>query len=137
RAQFAGSLRMRMSLAKDIGPKRFNRPGPRAKIGFVPAPVGGWDTDTPEAELEATRARVFDNWMPRGQAVRIREGFTSWLTGGATAVETLMAYASGSTTALFAAAGTSVYDASSAGAIGAAVLSSMGNARFSYTNIST
>lgn len=128
---------MRTAIARDIGPRRFNKPGPRAGEGFIPAPVGGWDTDSPEEELDETHARVLDNWMPRGTAMRIREGYTQWLTGGSTPVETLMQYSSGSGSAMFAAAGTSVYDASSAGAIGAAVLSSMGNARFSHTNITT
>jgi len=128
---------VRQAIKKDIGPRLFNRPGYRANEGYIPAPAGGWDTSTPEAELPATMARTFDNWMPRGVSVRIREGYTNWLTGGSTPVETLMAYSGPNTSFLFAAAGTSVYDASSAGAIGAAVLTSMGNARFSFTNITT
>lgn len=128
---------MRQALARRVAPRRQHQPQWQGEIGFVPAPVGGWDTDTPAPELDAVHARVFDNWLPRGQSVRIREGYTQWVTGGSTTVETLMNYASPSGSFLFAAAGTSVYDVSSAGALGAAVLTSMGNARFSYTNITT
>lgn len=97
----------------------------------------GWDTDTPVAELPPTLARTFDNWVPQGTQIKIRKGYSDHVTGLGAAVETLMPYNAGATSALFGAAGTSVYDVTSAGAVGAAVLSTMGNARFSHTNLTT
>lgn len=126
---------MRQALASNIGSRRASRPMWRASEGYIPAPVSGWDTDTDEPELPETHARVFDNWMPRGISVRIREGYSEWVTGGSTKVETLMAYASPSGTALFAAAGASIYDVSTNGALGSAVVGSLTSARFSYTNL--
>ena len=61
------------------------------------------------------------------------EGYTSWATGLGAQVETLMQYrpptGGGS---MFAAAGANIYDVTSGGAVGAAVVSSLTNARWRY-----
>lgn len=112
-------------------------PGPKAQIEFVPAPTQGWDTETPIAELPQTRARLLDNWMLRGTTIAIRKGYADHVTGIAAAVESLMPFSSGSAQKLFAAASTAIYDVSSAGAVGAAPVTSLTNARFSHVNFTT
>lgn len=104
---------------------------------FLPAPTAGWDTDTPIAELPLTRSRLFRNFIPKGVAAEMRKGYSEHVTGLGTKVETLMAYQAGATSTLFAAAGTAVYNATSAGAVGAAVLSGKTNARWRYVNMTT
>lgn len=87
----------------------------------VPAPVGGWNARDPIATMPATDALVLDNWFPTPSDVRVRGGKTSWATGLSGQVESLLKYASTSTSKLFAAAGGNVYDVTSTGAVGAAV----------------
>lgn len=128
---------MRLALAQRPQRRMANQPGPRASETFLPAPTQGWDTDTPVAELPPIRARVFDNWMPRGQAIEIREGYSDHVTGGASPVETLLSYSAGGTSALFAAIGTAIYNVTSAGSLGAAAVTSLTSARWSYVNFST
>lgn len=128
---------MRQALASDIGAKSRNVPKWRSLLGFLPAPGEGWDTETPVTELPLSRARVFDNWIPRGVSVELRKGYDDHVTGGASPVETLMSYNAGATSALFAAIGAAIYNVTSAGALGASVASSLTSARFSHTNMTT
>jgi len=100
----------------------------------LPAPVEGWDTDTPVAELPPTRAIVLDNWIPKGIALEMRKGYEAHVTGIANAVETLMPYNAGASSTLFAASGANIYNVTSAGAVGAAVQSGLTHARWSYVN---
>lgn len=128
---------MRVALANDIGPRARNQPRWRSQEAFLPAPTQGWDTDTPLAELPAVLARHVENWIPKGVALEMRKGYSEWVTGIAAPVETLMGYNAGAAAALFAAAGDSIYDVSTNGAVGAAVVGALTSARFSYTNFTT
>lgn len=103
----------------------------------VPAPVGGLNAVNAFADMPATDAIQMDNWVPGVNACSVRPGYSAWKTGFASAIETLMPYNSASTSKLFAAAGTAIYDASTAGAVGAAVVSGMTNARWQYVNFGT
>jgi hypothetical protein len=67
----------------------------------------------------------------------VRKGYTPHATGLPGQVESLMVYSSGSTSKMFAASTTKFYDASAAGAIGAAVVTGLTNARWESVNIST
>lgn len=109
----------------------------RPKEQFLPAPTAGWDTDTPIAELPLTRSRQFENFIPKGVSADMRKGYSEHVTGLATKVETLMAYQAGATATLFAAAGSAIYNVTSAGAVGAAVVSGKTNARWRYVNMTT
>lgn len=130
---------MRQALARTIGPRAANVPKlqPQAQIEFIPAPTQGWDTETPIAELPQTRARVLDNWVPRGTTLAIRKGYSDHVTGVGSPVETLMPYNSGTAQKLFAAASTAIYDVSSPGAVGAAAVTGQTNARWSHVNFTT
>lgn len=128
---------MRQALARDIGPRGRNVPRWRAQETFVPAPTQGWDTDTPVAELPMTRARKLENWIPKGVSLEMRKGHSDWVTGISAAVETLMGYNAGAASTLFAASGTVIYNVTTNGAVGAAVVTALTSARFSYVNFTT
>lgn len=128
---------MRQALARPTRPRSRQQPSWAAQVAFLPFPSQGWDTETPVAELPTSRARKFDNWRARGVAGEMREGYTDHVTGIDDPVETLLPYNAGATAALFAAAGASIYNVTSAGAVGSASLGSLTSARFSSTNITT
>lgn len=101
----------------------------------LPAPVEGWDTREALADMPPKRAIILDNMFPTTDKVNIRPGYSSHVTGLGSAVESLMEYVPLTGTAkLFGAAGDSIYDVSSAGAVGAAVVSGQTNARWQHVN---
>lgn len=104
--------------------------------GSVPAPVGGLNARDSIANMKPTDAIILDNWVPGTTSVAIRKGYTAWSTGYASPVETLMPYQAATATKLFAASGTSIYDATSSGAVGAAVVTGKTNARWQTINFS-
>lgn len=103
----------------------------------VAAPVGGWNARDAVAAMHKHDAVILENFWPGTNSVILRKGYADHATGLPDQVETLMVYNGGATSTLFAASGTAIYDATSAGAIGAAVKSSMTNARFQYVNFTT
>ena len=107
------------------------------KTTSIPAPVGGWNARDSIGEMKPTDAVYLTNWFPTTTDVMLRKGYTQHSTGYPGQVESLMEYSSGTTNKLFAASVTSIYDATSAGAVGAAVRTGLTNARFQYTNITT
>lgn len=103
-----------------------------------PAPVGGLNSRDSLASMAQTDAVVLQNWYPTATSVNIRKGYLSWSTGYANPVQTLMRYApTGGSYKLFAASGTSFFDATLSGAVGAAVKTGLSNAQWCYTNIVT
>lgn len=109
----------------------------RAISDTLPAPIGGWNARDSVANMPPTDAVTLTNWWPTPTDVRLRGGYTRWLTGISGQVETLMSYAGAATTKMFAAAGTAIYDATTTGAVGAAVVSGKTNARWQCQNITT
>jgi hypothetical protein len=104
----------------------------------IPAPVEGWDTREALADMPEKRAVILDNWFPTTDKVNIRPGYASFATGLGASVETLMEYVPQTGTAeLFGAAGSNIYDVTAAGAVGAAAVSSLTNARWQYVNFGT
>lgn len=78
-----------------------------------------------------------DNVLCRAGYVECRKGWSPHKTGFAATVETILNYTSVSgSSQRFAAAGTNVYDATAAGAIGAAVVSGLTSAYLAYTQVS-
>lgn len=111
---------------------------PTAKASSVPSPTGGLNDRDSIADMPATDAVVMDNWWPYPSYVGVRKGSETHVTGLPDRVETLVEYfpASG-TRELFAAAGTGIYDVTTAGAVGAAVVSGLTNSRWQSTSITT
>jgi hypothetical protein len=85
--------------------------------------------------MAPTDARFLTNWFPSASDLVLRFGFTQWATGLGAQVETIANYAGGTTDSLFAWASTHVYDVTAGGAVGAAVVSGLTNARWQFVNM--
>ena len=103
-----------------------------ARVVSIPPPVQGLNARDALASMDAADAITLDNWFPRGNDVVLRRGHQSHVTGLPGNVETLMQYSSGTTNRLFAASGTGIYDVTTPGAVGAAVVSGLTNARWQH-----
>lgn len=110
-----------------------------AKGASIPPPIEGWDASTPLAAMKPTRAVKLINWFPQLSWVELRKGFDRYanLTDVTDPVETLMPYQGPASSNFFAAAGTSIYDVTGGGSIGAADVTGLANARWQYTNFAT
>lgn len=109
-----------------------------SKEATIPAPVGGWNARDPIQSLPETDAVVLDNFIPGTGGLSLRTGYTSHITGGAASVDTLLEYASSSgSNVLFGAIGAAIYNMTTAGAIGAAVVTGLNSARFQKTMFET
>jgi hypothetical protein len=104
----------------------------RAKVydsQTVPAPVGGLNYRDSLALMKPTDALRLDNLLCRPGYVEVRRGQVATATGFPASVDTLLAFTdSNGATKLFAASGAGIYDATSSGAIGAAVVSGLTSA---------
>ena len=103
----------------------------------LPAPVGGWNARDSLAAMAPNDAVVLQNWFPATTECTLRSGYTAWATGITGQVETLMAYSGAASDKLFAIAGGKVYNVTTQGAVGAAVVSGLTNSRWGYCNIAT
>ena len=112
--------------------------GRRAPVSVLksrPAPTDGWNARDSIAKMAPTEAIQMDNMWPTATDVMLRKGAEDHVTGIAGVVESFMPYnRPDGTQALFAAASDSFYDVTSAGAVGAAVVSALSNARWQSLN---
>ena len=108
-----------------------------ARVASVPAPVGGWNARDSLANMKPTDAVSLTNYFPTATNVTLRGGFQRHVTGFPGQVETLMAYNGATAEKLFAASGTAFYDATTAGAVGAAVVTGLTGARWEWANVAT
>lgn len=109
-----------------------------AKHTSMPSPTGGLNDRNSFVEQQPNEAVILENWFPYTSYVGIRKGSQNHVTGFASTVETLVEYAPQSgTNKLFAAAGTSIYDVTTAGVLGSPVVSGMTNARWQESMITT
>jgi hypothetical protein len=103
----------------------------------IQAPTGGLNARDPLADMKETEAVVMDNYFPTPSSVVSRNGKTPYSTGISGSVETLAVYASGATKKLFGFVSGKVYDCTTAGAVGAAAVTGLGNSRFQTINFGT
>lgn len=115
-------------------PKPLNARGVSATL---PAPTGGWNARDALADMDPSDAVTLENWFPGTTSVNLRYGYTRWATGFPSTVDTILSYNGGTTNKLFGISGSAVYDATSGGAIGAAALTGLTNAKWQYVNIAT
>lgn len=109
-----------------------------ARSASLPAPVGGWNARDSVAAMAPTDAVQLVNWWPTAADVQQRAGCESWATGLGSQVESLLVYNGATTSKLFGAAGTNVYNCTSQGAVGAAESGfTITNDRLQATNITT
>lgn len=109
----------------------------KSSVMTIPSPVGGWNARDSLTEMGPADAVTLTNWWPMTTECRIRQGRTEWATGLPSYVDSLMVYAGGNTEEMFAASGTAFYDVTLTGAVGAAVVSGLTNARWQWANVAT
>lgn len=100
-----------------------------------PPPVGGLNTRDSKAVVPLSQATFMRDCYPTTTGVRRRRGYSVHATGLPDTIETLMVYTKNDgTEAMFAASGTEFYNVSSAGAVGAAVVSGLSNSKWESIN---
>lgn len=110
---------------------------PAARTLTLPAPIGGLNARDALASMPNTDAVKLDNFFPSPTSVDLRNGYARWSTGYPAAVESLMTYNGPTVSKLFAASSTSFYDATTQGAVGAAVVTGLANSRWQHVNMGT
>ena len=115
---------------------RRRKAGP-ATASSITSPIGGLNARDSLAAMPPQDAVIMTNFFCSPTTVDLRRGSVNWATGLPNFVESLMPYLSSTTPALFAASGTAIYDATNTGAIGAAVVTGLTNARFQHANFGT
>lgn len=116
-------------------PLRSKGRGRISSIQSRQSPVKGWNARDPIAAMKPGDAIILDDMFPTPADVMLRKGIASHVTGVGAQVESLMPYNKPSgTQTLFCAADGSIYDATSAGAVGAAVQSGLTNSRWQHIN---
>lgn len=114
------------------------KPKPQvSRTASIQAPCDGLNARDSIADMKETEAVTMENWYPTPTSVDIRNGSAKHVTGFSSPVETLAAYNTGTSQKLFGASGTAIYDVTTAGAVGAAVKSSLTNARFQSVTMGT
>lgn len=112
----------------------------RAQIarGFsLPPPIGGLNARDALSNMDPRDALILDNFFPRPTNIEMRRGNESYATGLGAPVETLMEWSGPMGAFLFGAAGTNIYDVTTAGAVGAAKVTGLNSARWQYINFAT
>lgn len=111
--------------------------GPKQQAFVVPAPVGGWNTRDPLSNMDPRFAVTLDNWFPNQAEVRLRRGHAEHKSGLTGSFETLPIYTAATSSKMFGIRGGSIYDATSAGSFGAALVSGLTNSRWQWVNFGT
>ena len=110
----------------------------RVSIGkAIPAPVGGWDAQSPLANMPPENAVILDNFIPRAGYVELRRGFVPWQEGLPLPTESLMVWRGGTISVaddIFAACGGSIYNVSNQNDAPVEVYTGTGNARWQSIN---
>lgn len=123
-----------------LAPLRQNRSrGPVSVGASMPAPVEGWDDESPWADMSPLRAIIMDNWFPQPSYVELRKGWALHSTSAATVpVKTLMAYhaPNSANDKLFGACNTTIYDFSSTTAT-ATTVTTLTQSRMQFVNFTT
>ena len=105
-----------------------------ALTASVTAPIGGWNARDSVAAMPPTDAVTLTNLYPTPTDVMLRKGYSKYSIGITGQINTLMNYAGANNQTLFAAAGTSIYDCSTATASSVYTIT---NDKLQYVNIST
>ena len=108
-----------------------------ANVASIPAPVGGWNVRDSLANMSPTDAVTMNNFFPTVSSVNLRGGYSKWSTGITGQVDTLMAYETGTVSQLFGIADGKIYNCTTQGAVGAAVVTGLSNSRFEHINVTT
>lgn len=104
----------------------------------IPAPVKGLNALSQLSDMEPDFASILTNWFPERGYLRPRRGHIvhGGVYGASSAVESLMTWTGPTSSKLFGACGTAIYDFTS-GSPGGAEVSSLTNARWQHVNFAT
>ena len=86
------------------------------------APIGGWNTRDPLANMQAKYAIQLDNWLPDAGTLAVRPGAVNWVTAVPAIAKTLLPWNGPTSSKLFAATNSGIYEVTSTGVAGASVL---------------
>jgi hypothetical protein len=103
----------------------------------IQAPTGGLNARDAIANMKETDATIMTNWFPSTASVDVRNGYQSHATGMTGNIETLMSYSYGATQELYGIVDGDIFNVTSAGAVGAAVVTGLTNSRFEYILMGT
>ena len=105
-----------------------------ANTASVASPIGGWNARDSIANMPPLDAVTLNNFWPTPTDVQLRLGYTQFCTGITGQVNSLMNYAGVTSQKLFAAAGTSIYDASGSTAVAVKTIT---NDKLQHINVGT
>lgn len=119
-------------------PKGLPRRGrPSTGQAHVPAPVGGLNLRDGLPSMAANEAVILDNYFPEASFVQLRKGYAAHATGITGDVESLLTWSGATGAKMFAAVGTELYEVTVAGAVGAAAVTGLANARWQSVQFTT
>lgn len=98
----------------------------------IPAPIGGINARDALAAMPATDAITASNMFGTPSYVQFRNGSQLWASGLPSDVETVMAYNGLTSRKVFGVSGNSIYDITSQGTVGAALVTGLGNSRLQH-----
>lgn len=109
----------------------------KAAVATIPPLVRGWNRRDPLANMKPGDTVVLDNLIPRSSGVETRPGRTIQVSGAS--FESLMEFAppNSANRKLFGATANAIYDVTTAGALGAPVVSGLTSGRWQHTMFST
>ena len=103
-----------------------------------PPPTAGWNTKEGLTDMPSDAAITLDNWFPETDRVTLRRGYTEWATGMSGNVDSLLEYSPATgTPELFAVASGSIYDVTTTGAVGSAVVSGLNGSQYQHVQMGT
>ena len=105
-----------------------------ATTASVASPIGGWNARDSIANMPPLDAVTLNNFWPTPTDVQLRLGYSRFCTGITGQVNSLMNYAGVTQQKLFAAAGTSIYDASGSTGV---VVKTITNDKLQHINVGT
>lgn len=104
----------------------------------IMAPIRGLNARDDITAMKPGDAIVLDDLIPIDGGVQLRKGKTSHATGAGATIQSLMEYSPpGGTRKLFAATSSAIFDATSEGALGSAVVSSLNSGEWQHVNFAT
>jgi hypothetical protein len=104
-----------------------------AQTASLPAPTNGWYVGDNQATPPEKTAIIMNNAFPQLDYVRPRRGSQPWASGCGGPITSLLPWTTGVTSRLFAVANGGIFDASSAGPVGAPAVTGLGSSYMVYT----
>ena len=109
----------------------------KASMKHMPAPVGGLNVRDSIADMPAEDAVIMTNMFPLPDRVMLRKGHIAHATGLGAQVEAVVDYNSATGSELYAATAADIFDVSTAGAVGAAVVTGQTSGKWQHINFAT